>query len=120
MSKKLILALSILAMVFAGCNESDDESKDGGTNDNTGGGSSSGNLTKIAYVKGLYNITSGGDEAYLHISDAGLVATYDFQGDSVDNGSNCYEKNPSNLNAPINNKTLTQNDSETRFEIGSY
>ena len=45
---------------------------------------------KLAQVMGLYDTSTDDDEAYLYIRGNGTVVAYDYQGDSVGSGLNCY------------------------------
>ena len=120
---------TILSIALVGCgggsgsssgNKNDSVNEGGQENTTT---QESTTLKNVEYVQGIYNISqegdSGTDEAYLHISETGLITTYDYLGDSVDNGENCYSKNPDNINSTINNTTLTIDEENKYFVSGS-
>lgn len=73
-------------------------------------------------VTGLYDVstTSGGvtDENYLYIDGQGKITAYNYLGDAVDLGNNCYRVATANdFNYKINGKTLTHNASAQTFTV---
>jgi hypothetical protein len=83
-------------------------------------------IKNIAYIEGVYDISktgdSGTDNVYLSIDSSGLIATYDYMGDTVNNGSNCYQKNRTDgYNTSINGLTVTNDEASKSFTLeGGY
>ena len=44
----------------------------------------------LAAISGIYDTSRGADESYIYIDNQGEMETYNYEGDSVDNGLNCY------------------------------
>ncbi|HEY7883426.1 MAG TPA: hypothetical protein VIC08_00590 [Cellvibrionaceae bacterium] len=80
-------------------------------NTSTSSSSSSSPDTNTDYtpVTGLYDTsTDGGNEQYLYISAQGLITAYNYLGDSVDAGDNCYrEAIEGEANFGVTGKTLS-------------
>jgi hypothetical protein len=121
-SKMHLLAISLVALNLVAC---------GGGG---GGGSSAqpgeiigpGTSTDFSPVAGLYDASvernNLKDESYLYISSEGKITAYNYMGDSIDAGNNCYrEASGSDINAAITGKTLTYSAADSRFSttVGS-
>jgi hypothetical protein len=136
MKFNMLLSVAVAAMlVGCGSSSSDDseeqtptqtptETPTGGTGETTSNPTP--NLTNIAYIQGIYDISgsnnTGTDTIYLSIDSSGLITTYDYQGDTIDNGANCYVKNASNgYNTAINGLTVTNDEANKAFTVdGGY
>lgn len=73
-------------------------------------------------VSGLYDtsVTAGDDtdEHYVHISSNGELTAYNYLGDSVDAGDNCYrEAETGELNAAVSGKTLEYDQESSEFTV---
>lgn len=80
-------------------------------------------ITNIAYIEGVYDISKDdGDTIYLSIDSSGLIATYDYMGDAVDKGANCYSKNSvTGYNTTINGLTVRNDEANKAFTVdGGY
>jgi len=78
-------------------------------------------IKNIEYIQGIYDISNGEDIVYLSIDGAGEINTYDYQGDSVDNGLNCYVKNlATGFNQELNGLTVTNDETAKQFTANGY
>jgi len=78
-------------------------------------------IKNIEYIQGIYDISNGEDMVYLSIDETGEINTYDYQGDSVDNGLNCYIKNlATGFNQELNGLTVTNDETAKQFTANGY
>ena len=118
---------------MVGCGSSSSETKtvttttdSGTTTTETQDETTTPNLANISYIEGVYDISgsndSGTDNIYLSINAEGLITTYDYMGDTIDNGSNCYMKNRTDsYNTAINGLTVTNDETKKAFTVdGGY
>ena len=79
-------------------------------------------LKNISYIQGIYDISgmieNAKDEVYLSINKDGLIATYDYMGDDLDNEENCYEKNGEIYNTTLNGLYVTNDKTNKLFTVG--
>lgn len=48
--------------------------------------------TRLIALSGLYDTSKDNDESYLYISEAGVVTSFNYEGDAFGSGLNCYSK----------------------------
>ncbi|MDO6747014.1 hypothetical protein [Gilvimarinus sp. 1_MG-2023] len=97
-------AVSALAACGSG-SSSDNTTNSSSSQPVSSSGSSSDDYSAVV---GLYDVSNGDDEQYYYIAADGLFTAYNYLGDSVDNGNNCYrEATGAEANAEITGQTLT-------------
>jgi hypothetical protein len=84
-------------------------------------GSGGGSSTALRLISGVYRTSKSNDLHYFDISSSGRVKSYNYEGDSVDNGLNCYSvvTAPSGINGIYNNKIITYNSSTDEYTLPS-
>ncbi|MFT7109324.1 MAG: hypothetical protein ACI843_000984 [Psychrobacter glaciei] len=77
--------------------------------------------SELALIEGVYKTNKFGDLHYLYISNNAKVTSYNYEGDSVDNGLNCYSKvtSASGINGIFNNKTITYDSNNEEYTLPS-
>ena len=114
--KKTMVAttgLFLAAFAFTGCGgsagtNSTQETVSGNENNEQAPQVEENTLHNISYIEGVYDITNKDDVLYLAIDAEGVVNTYDYQADFVDNGMDCYIKNNplKEVNQKLNGKNI--------------
>lgn len=68
-------------------------------------------------MEGMYDTSStDGDENYLYIDADGLITSYNWMGDIVDNGGNCYNISQSgDVNYALNGLSLTRDETNSKY-----
>jgi len=120
-----IFVILLISVFLVGCNDDNNDSDDNNSEIEVDLGLSD-TIENISYIEGVYDISLNEDETedntvdivYLSINSDGYINTYDFQGDTVDNGSNCYIKNLSTgYNTSINGLKISHDASNNRFSL---
>lgn len=93
----------------------------GGSSDSGDSGSGTTVDSNLELISGVYDTTrdSTSDESYLYISDTGAVTAYDYEGDSVGSGSNCYSipADYSQTNYSLTGGTVTYSSTEEVYTL---
>lgn len=121
MTKKYWLATLLTCASITACGGG---SSGGGTTTPTASSNASSSVSAADFsaVAGVYDTSRETDgatnEQYLSISDAGLLMAYNYLGDSVNAGDNCYrESTGAESNAGISGQSLTANATDGTFSL---
>jgi hypothetical protein len=115
-----VLVTLLAANMLSACGPGDDFSSidpDRARAIGSGGGSSA----ELKLIEGIYKTSKSGDLHYLHINSSGRVKSYNYEGDSIDNGLNCFSQVTlaSGINGIYNSKVITYNTSNKEYTLPS-
>lgn len=133
----IFIVVAAFAVTACGSSSSEDDSSTGGSFEDGGSAAADEDAspvdeetgtTSFEPVSGLYDtsleVDGQVDENYLYIDQEGSVTAYNYVGDSVDAGDNCYrEPQEGEVNAQLTGLTLEWNDTDlvysTQLEDGT-